>query len=276
MDTLPKIVSLLLIIHVQNIFAQDLNYTGPISHSMAKTKTMDHTVWSVLSNASNTAYIKHTTIAASYQMPHSIKELSSRAIVAVYPCELGNFSGLINQNGYHKSQLSKYALSYSRSFGENYSAFLQFNYINHKIINSNSSDAFYSSLGMSIKASEVLQIGIYIQNPEQSKISYSSYSFALPSYFNAGLEWRVGSAIRILGEIEKKLDHPTNYKIASQFAMRERLFVRFGINGKPSLFTFGAGFVIKQLQFDAGFSYHQQLGTTSGIGIAYAFHKKSN
>ncbi|MCU4177754.1 hypothetical protein [Carboxylicivirga sp. N1Y90] len=270
------LIGILLLSYLDIVIAQDLNYTGPISHSMAKTKTMDHTVWSTLSNASNTAYLKHITIAAAYQMPHSIKELSSRAIVAVYPSQLGSFSALINQNGYHKSQLSKYGLSYSRAFGKNYSAFFQLNYISHQIIRSNTSDAFYSSLGMLIKATNALQIGIYIQNPEQGKISYSSHSFALPSYFNAGLEWSAGSAIKILGEIEKKLDHPTNYKVAGQFAMRERLFVRFGINGKPSLFTFGAGFILQQLQFDAGFSYHQQLGMTSGIGISYAFHKKSN
>lgn len=275
MNKLFFILCAIELLFYSNSWAQEFNYTGPNSEALANIRTIDHTVWSVQNNASSTAFFKHPTAAASYGMRYNLKELSTRAIIFLYPNKLGSFSALINQNGYSKSQTTKYGLSYSRSFGNNYAAFLQFNYISHHITGSHIGKGFYTSLGMLIKATESVQLGIYVQNPEQSRITYETEHFSLPSYFNVGLEWSAGSSIRVFSEIEKRLDYNPNYKVAVQFGLKERLFIRSGINGKPTQFTFGAGFILRQLQIDAGFSYHQQLGISSSVGISYAFYKKS-
>lgn len=258
------------------LFSQSLDYSGPVSTSMAFVKVFDDSPWAGLANTSNLAMLKGFSVGASYQMRFNMDELSARAASLALPTRLGTFGGLVFQNGYSKSSYSRYGFSYSRLFGKKVSAGLQFNYLSHQIEGADRAGAFYSSLGLNFLISANWGVGVFIQNPEQASINYQVSDFALPTFFNTAVRWSPSAHFLLVIELEKQLEYEMVYKTGLQFNFKERLFVRGGVKGKPVELTFGGGFHLGGLSIDVGFAHHQQLGMTSGAGLSYSFHRKKN
>ncbi|MBR8537437.1 hypothetical protein KDU71_17850 [Carboxylicivirga sediminis] len=255
-------------------FAQTIDYSGPVSAALGFTKVFDNSSMSGLNNVANLASFEHYAVGAAYQMRFNMDEMSARAATLVAPTRLGTFGGVIFQSGYSKSNYSRYAFSYSRLFGEKVSAGLQFNYLTHQIEGADPANSFYTSLGFNFLISEQWAVGVFIQNPEQSQLSYQSTSYVIPVLFNAGCRWRPTSHFMLIVETEKQLERNLIYKTGIQFSFNERLFVRGGIKSNPVEMTFGGGVRFAGLFIDAGFAHHQQLGMTSGVGLSYSFNRK--
>lgn len=256
-----------------NSYAQTPDFAGPVNTGMGHVKVFSNSPWAPLNNIASLSQQQHPVVGTSYQLRFNMDELSSRVLTAVIPTNYGIVSGLVLQNGYSKSLYNRYALGFSRLFGDKASVGLQFNYITHHIESADNAGAFYSSFGLQMDAAESLQLGVFIQNAEQSKISYNQISYPLPTFFNAALKWCAGTNFLIIGEFEKEMDHDPVYKTGVQLGFNERLFVRSGIKAKPVEFTFGGGFSLGKLNIDVGFSHHQQLGMTSAAGLSYVFNK---
>jgi hypothetical protein len=274
---MKKITFLLLLVYVSVgsfLHAQSLDYSGPVSSSLAFVKVFDSSSWANLNNVANLAKAERLKVGAAYQMRFNMDELSSRAATLVVPSHYGTFSGVVFQSGYSKSNYSRYGLAYSRLFGEHFNAGFQFNYLSHHIEGADRADAFYASLGLGFKISNGFEFGVYVQNPEQGKIKYQDDEYALPTYFNTALKYSIASRFMAVFEVEKQLEYDLVYKTALEFSFKDKLFVRGGVNGKPVELTFGGGFHIAGLAIDVGFAHHQQLGITSGAGLTYSLFKK--
>ncbi|WP_289053339.1 hypothetical protein [Carboxylicivirga marina] len=271
-STLILIVALLSL--TLKLHGQSLGYSGPVSSSLAYVKVFDDSHWASLNNVANQAHVKSLSVGAAYQMRFNLSELSSRAATAIVPSRFGSFSGLAMQSGFSKSNYNRYAVAYSRLFGNSISAGFQFNYMNHQMQSADRADAFYSAFGLGFKTTESIKVGVYIQNPEQSKLSYQDEAYALPTFFNGAIKYSIPHKFFAIFELEKELEYDVVYKTAIQFSFNDKLFVRGGVRGKPVEITFGGGFQLVGLSIDVGFSHHQQLGMTSGAGLAYSFKHK--
>jgi len=256
-------------------YAQTLQYSGPVSTSMAHVRVLDASAWATLTNVSNLATHKLVSVGAAYQLRFNLEELSSRAATFVVPTSYGTCSALLLQSGYQKSHYNRYALSYSRLFGSKVAVGFQYNYLSHYLEGADRSDAFYLALGLKVHTTEMWTIGVFIQNPEQSKIAYTNTSYALPTFFNVAVQWSAASHFMMITEFEKEIEHDLVLKTGMQFNFNNKVMVRGGLKAKPVEFTFGSGFQFGGLGIDVGFSHHQQLGLTSSAGLTYAFnHKK--
>ncbi|WP_439183085.1 hypothetical protein [Carboxylicivirga taeanensis] len=275
MNKLTSILCLASLCFCGSLFSQTIDYSGPVAASMGFVKVFDDSPWASLNNVSNLATHKGLAVGASYQMRFNMKGLSSRAATIIVPGSFGTISGLVYQSGYEKSNYSRYAMSFSRQFGEKVSAGLQFNYLAHQIQGDDRADGLYSSLGLNFVISQQWGMGVYIQNPEQGKINYQETTYAVPTLFNAALRWRPFIDFQLMIELEKNLDADMIYKSGLQFNFKHKLFVRGGIKGKPVEMTFGGGIRLAGLSIDVGFAHHQQLGITSGAGLSYLFNRKN-
>jgi len=253
--------------------SQDLNFSGPVSQSLANIRSVDQSNWAVFNNPAALSGFESLNIAGSYQTRFQLNELSSRSISTVWPNKYGVFSGAVLQSGYTKSLLSRYLISYSRGFGRSTTAFLQYNFLTHHIEGAERSDGSYSCLGIQQLVSEAVQVGVLIINPEQAEISYAGTAYSLPTLFNVGMVWTNANWVKVYVEAEKELEHDPVYKAAVELAINKRLHIRSGIKGQSIEYTFGAGVVFTNIGVDVGFLYHQQLGLTSGIGISYSFNR---
>ena len=268
------IVSLALLCFSATSYSQSLYFSGPVSNSLAYVKVFDDTAWATLSNVSCLSTQKSWSVNASYQLRFNMEELSTRVASLVAPTKYGTFAALLFQSGYSKSNYSRYALSYSRLFGDKISAGFQFNYLTHQLENSALVGNLYSSLGITVQTTESIDIGVFIQNAEQAKLNYYETEYIIPSFFNIALRWSTVSHFLIIGEFEKETEHDPVYKTAVQFSFKDKLMVRGGVKGKPVEFTFGAGCQLSRIAIDVGFSHHQELGLTSSAGISYLFNRK--
>ncbi len=274
---MPKpylLLTILWCICLRCIYAQDPSFIGPVSYSLANLRSLDHSPWAVFNNASLTTESRNYSGAIAYQNRFLIKELGARAIALNVPSNLGVFSGAVLQSGYSKSLLSRYGLSFSKSFGPQTAAFFQYNYISHHFEAADRSDGFYSAFGLHQKVSKAVELGVLIENAEQAKISMGQSTYAIPSIYCLGVQWNNGSWANVFAEVEKEMDYELVYKCAIELDVSDVVKLRCGVRGKPVELSFGAGFLISKLIVDAAFSYHRQLGLSSCLGLQYSIDRK--
>jgi len=193
---------------------------------------------------------------------------------ATAPTKVGHFSLLFTQSGYSLSLLNRYGFSYARTFGKHVAASLQFNGLTHKIEGVDTYGGFFTTIGLQLFPSEKVDLGFYIQNPEQSKISYPVQKELIPVLYVAGLSWHPFNYLSLMVEMEKDQQFDPQYKFGIELQPVDILTLRGGVKGSPVELSFGAGTRWHFIVVDIGMSYHQQLGVTSGVSLTISLQKK--
>ncbi len=256
------------------VCAQDFNYSGVPSLSLGHVRSVERNIFSPMSNPAGVTELETAGFAISYISPYSVKELSNRTITGTAPTSLGHFSLLFTQSGYSLSLLNRYGFSYARTFGKHVAAALQFNGLTHKIDGAETYGGFFTTVGVQFFPSEKVDLGFYIQNPEQSKISYPDQNVLIPVLYVAGLNWHPLNHLSIMVEMEKDQQFDPQYKFGIELQPVNQLTLRGGVRGSPVELSFGAGAKWRFIVIDVGMSYHQQLGVTSGASLTISLQKK--
>ena len=274
MRYLCRIIALTGIFLSSVVCAQDFNYSGVPSLSLGHIRSVERNIFSPMSNPAGVTKLETAAFAISYISPYTIKELSNRSITGTASTGLGHFSLLFSQSGYSLSLLNRYGLSYARTFGKHVAAAFQFNGLTHKIEGSETYGGFFTTIGVQFFPSEKVELGFYIQNPEQSKISYPDQKELIPVLYVAGLNWHPLNYLSLMVEVEKNQQFDPQYKFGIELQPVEILVLRGGAKGSPVELSFGAGTVWRFITIDVGISYHQQLGVTSGVSLTISLTKK--
>ncbi len=256
------------------VTAQDFNYSGAASLSLGQIRSVERNIFSTMSNPAGVTSVKTAGFAISYISPYTIQKLSNRSITGTAPTHLGHFSLLFTQSGYSLSLLNRYGFSYARTFGKHVSAALQFNGLTHKINRSDTYGGFFTTIGIQFFPSEKVELGFYIQNPEQSKISYPEQKILIPVLYVAGLKWHPLNYLALMVEMEKDQQFDPQYKFGIELQPVDVLTLRGAVKGSPVELSFGAGTKWRFMIIDIGISYHQQLGVTSGASLTISLLKK--
>ena len=256
------------------VCAQDFNFSGVPSLSLGHVRSVERNIFSPLSNPAGVTKLKIPGFAISYISPYAIKELSNRSVTATTPTKVGHFSLLFTQAGYSLSLLNRYGFSYARTFGKVVAASLQFNGLTHKIEGADTYGGFFTTIGLQFFPSEKVDLGFYIQNPEQSKISYPDQKELIPVLYVAGLNWHPLNYLSLMVEMEKDQQFDPQYKFGIELQPVDILTLRGGVKGSPVELSFGAGTRWRFIVVGVGMSYHQQLGVTSGVSMTISLQKK--
>jgi hypothetical protein len=273
MKNLCLIISLIGISFSPIVCAQDFNFSGVPSLSLGHIRSVERNIFSPLSNPAGVTKLKTAGFAISYISPYTIKELSNRSVTATAPTKVGYFSLLFTQSGYSLSLLNRYGFSYARTFGKVVAASLQFNGLTHKIEGADTYGGFFTTIGLQFFPSEKVDLGFYIQNPEQSKISYPDQKELIPVLYVAGLNWHPLNYLSLMVEMEKDQQFDPQYRFGIELKPVDVLTLRGGVKGSPVELSFGAGTKWRFIVVDVGMSYHQQLGVTSGISLTITLPK---
>ena len=269
------IIALWGLLSVPELRAQDFNFPDASSLSLGQIRSTEQNIYSTMTNPAGLAGVQTAGIAFSYTAPYNIHKLSNRSITATMPSKYGSFSFLFTQAGYSLSLINRYGFSYSRQFGKHVSAALMFNGLTHKLNGTDTYGGFFSVIGLQLFPSEHVDIGFYIRNVEQSKISYPDRKELIPILYIAGAKWHPVDDIALMAEVEKDQQFRARYKFGIQYIPVEMLVLRGGVMGSPVEISFGTGLKWSFVVIDIGISYHQQLGVTSGASIAFSLPAKS-
>ncbi len=274
MKFLLYIIALSGFFHVPVMTAQDFNYSDASSLSLGQVKATERSIFSVMANPAGLTGVKSPGIAVSYVSPYNIRKLSSRSVTGTMPSQYGHFSLLFTQSGYSLSLLNRYGFSYARQFGKHVSAALMFNALTHKLNGTEIYSGFFSVIGVQLFPSNTVDVGIYIQNIEQSKISYPDQSVPIPVLYVAGINWHPLTDLALMAEIEKDQEFAPQYKFGMQYIPVDILILRGGVKGSPVDLSFGIGLNLSFIVIDIGISYHQQLGVTSAASLTLSLNRK--
>ncbi len=254
--------------------SQSIFSNSPVSLGHGNTGVTSFNAWSPLLNPAGIAKFDNIAISASYHLPYSISELSSKNAIGTIPFKFGTIGAYVNQYGFSLYQENRAGISFARSITSKFHASFQLNYQNNHSNQSGSGGQIFSGAGIIFEPLETLQMGISILNPEKSKLTILEESFDIPSVFIIGFNWYASNDFDISLEMEKQDKFEAIYKLGLEYSIINKVWIRTGVYGKPLNYTFGLGFKTLGFNLDAGMAYHEALGATSCFGITYAFNKK--
>ncbi len=251
--------------------SNDIFTCGARSAGMAGSSVALADFWSLQNNQAGFAGLTNITAGVYYENRFLVKELGFKSIGLVVPTGSGNFGLSLNHFGYTNYSESKIGLAYSKSFGKNFSAGIQLDYLNTIISGENGNkNVFTFEAGILASPVENLNIGVHIFNPIRAKLSeYNDERILL--VLRTGISYCFSEKIIASIEAEKNSCFPLSVKTGIEYGFGEKFFLRAGIGTQHSLFAMGFGYYLKKIKLDIATGYHQTLGFTPQISFLYEF-----
>lgn len=227
-------------------------------------------VWANNSNAAGIATVESPTFSLGYENRFSVKELSTKSVVAATPIKNYRLGASFQYYGNPTYSLSKTGLSLARAFGKNLFTAITLNYHQISIEQYGNAKSFSVEAGMQLEALPDLWIGAHIANPNQSRFKDNSEEL-MPAHLKFGAAFIMSNKLIISSEFEKVLDAQMDFKVGLEYKILEILALRGGISANT--FKQYGGFGINYQKFDLDFSVssHPVLGYSPQIAIGYEF-----
>jgi len=233
--------------------------------------------WNGMNNQAALAWTEDISVGIGYNNRFLMSELSDRYIMAAIPVndEGGVFSFNVNQYGFSSYSLTKGGLAYSRFFGPNFTAALQFD-----VFQFNLGDEFYGNHtaftfegGFQYKINEKLMVGTHLFNPVEVELSSYGNERIPPSLaFGFAMKLTEGAMFNV--DVVKEMYHPAALRTGFSYLIMNTLAVRGGMQTAPFSISGGAGLKLKNAEVDLSTSYHQILGISPAISLMFHLNNK--
>ena len=268
-----RVILLLLCGSLSNVFAGDHNSpAGARSAALGNASVAHKEVWSAFHNQAGLAFLKVPTIGISHESRFMLSELSVNAAAFALPTkESGTFALSVSYFGYKLYNEQKVGLAYAKTFGEKFSAGIQFDYLGTSIAEGyGTQSAFTVEAGIQALLAKNLWLGAHVYNPVKAKLSdFNDEKIA--SLLKLGLNYTFSDKVNIAVETEKDLDADAIIKAGIEYHPVKQFFLRGGISTDPLLSSFGFGLVLQNFMIDIASSYHQDLGFSPHLSLVYSF-----
>ena len=244
---------------------------GGRSSAMGTASVAVNDFWSVHNNQAGLAGFTNIAAGIYFENRYLMKELSQKSLAFVLPSRSGVFGVSYNNFGSTLYNETKIGLAFARSFGSNFSAGLQLDYLNKRLgENYGNHVAFTFEVGIQARVNKSLVIGAHVFNPLNVKLS-SETDERIPAIIRLGAGYNFSKVLLLTGEIEKNIDLKTRIKSGIEYQVVKQAFIRAGITTNPMTYTFGFGLDLKKLKVDFASTVHQVLGYSPQISISYYF-----
>lgn len=243
---------------------------GAASVSMGHTGTaMPASPWSAFSNPAWMSTDQSSVSFFGYRFS-GFSELTDMAVSLTQPSAFGTFGLGAHRYGYEhfteqrfifamKQHLDRVhaglSLSYQHiSFGESYG----------------SAAAVGISFGLGIQVTETLSLGaraMHLNRP-----AYANSEELIPGELATGVGYKISNIAFLTADIVKDPDFPVSFRSGLSIEIVESLFIRSGITGKPSSYSFGFGYQPGDWQVNLGVQQHHALGLSAAMDFVYHFN----
>ncbi|MCO4291363.1 hypothetical protein NF867_00620 [Solitalea sp. MAHUQ-68] len=261
--------TLLVCVGVVNLSAQNSFYGARIG-AMANAGCAMSDTWNISGNPAAFNNIRSFTASLGYLNQFSSSAFSTKAGVIGFPVK-SNFFGLsfnsFGEDPYHETTAG---LSYGRTFGNNFSIGLKFNYHSISIANYGDASTYSVEVGLMTKVMTNLTLATHIINPSRSDFGEELQN-PLLTIFRFGARYDLSDKTFIISELEKPLSNAPTFKTGLEYSVFTQLALRGGISTHPFQQYFGAGFITHHLQINLAASVHPDLGYSPQMSIGYEF-----
>ena len=245
--------------------------SGPIARSLGGSGLVLSNAWSIFNNQAAMANVEHLNIGASATRIYNIEQLNEMTMGFSLPVKnagtLGiSYSGQGIAGLYQQNEIG---LAMARSFGANFSMGIAFQVLNISIPEYGNKWLLKPELGIILKPEENLSLAVHISNPFGAFISESANERA-PTQVRIGAGYSTGEAVKLLAEVSAASNQKTRLHAGLLYTLNEKVQLSTGFSTRDLSSSFGAHFTFKKVSVNLAFSYHQRLGSTPELGMAYA------
>lgn len=117
-----------------------------------------------------------------------------------------------------------------------------------------------------------LTFGATLYNLNQARL-YEYQDERLPTVLRAGLAWRASEKVLLLAETEKDVEQDADFKAGLEYQPVPVLAVRAGLSSLMQQLTGGVGLKAGQFQVDYAAAWHEALGLSQQLSVAYVWAK---
>lgn len=230
-------------------------------------------IWSTHNNPAGLAKLINPLTGLYIENRFLIKELFFNVGSFALPVKNGGFGIAISHMRLGQYTNTFAGLAYGRQFGESFSAGVRFDCYRVSFGKEYEAGTAVSfDAGIQWEISENVTFACNVFNPTRVKLIGLSDE-QMPSIIRAGFSYKPIPELLLLTEIEKSSSSVIVFACGMEYAFEDKIFVRAGLGLNSSKFSFGFGYVFSQFSIDVAASWHQTLGFTPQVSLAYTFSR---
>ncbi|MGE0076945.1 MAG: hypothetical protein AB7S48_03705 [Bacteroidales bacterium] len=249
--------------------------TGGQGTALGQTWISLNSYWSSLQNQAGLAWQSNPWIGVHHENRFLINELSLSEIGAILPTSSGNFGFNISHFGYSQFNVTRGGFLYGMKLSENFSAGVGFNYHHLQIAGDYArKNAYTVEGGILYMPTEKLVLGAYLFNPTHASLDNQQ---SMPSLFGFGVSYLPTSKITMVLQVDDDTERKPVVRGGFEIEALKGFALRLGYSsGNPEGITGGFGWLVKNIQVDLAFGYHQVLGYTPQLSVSYRFGRRND
>lgn len=264
--------SILIFLFPPLLRAQEVSNPSSRVQSLAGASVALSDGWSVFGNQAGMTEVDRLVFGGAYFNQFLVNELSANAGFFAFPVQSSVFAISIYQFGKSPFHREKFGFAYARHISDKLSFGMQFNL--YRLLFPEDNRMVVSSgleLGAQYHLNKQLILGAHLINPYMAKVKMSTGYFRYGSQINIGAFYHFSESFRMMSELENDFSSRLTMRTGMEYQIRDRIFLRSGVSGKPYQFSTGFGFRVEKLTIDLATSYHQYLGNSPSVSFQFRF-----
>ncbi len=236
-------------------------------------------VWATFNNQAQLAKLEKIAIGVSFSDRFAMPELADKSAVAAFRIDKFGAIG-VSYTGFGNSDFrtDKFGLAYAKQLGKRFYAGMQMNYLTiYPTALYPKVSAITGEFSLLAEPTNKFFVAASVSNPWRAKVSETTENEYLATIFKIGVGFKFSEEARFSAQVEKDvaLRNPMlrtgmDYKLVAGLSLRAGV----GLAKNYSEYSFGIGYLWKNIDLDMAFSKHAVLGYTPHVSLGYTFAKK--
>lgn len=222
--------------------------------------------WSMFHNPAGLAWLQHPAGIFAYSSAPLLEGANRLGAAVLMPALLGSAGVSVFRFGDALYSESLVSAAYANRLGLA-GLGARLNYLQYRAEGFGTRGVVTLDLGGVAELTPQLRIGACIQNINRPALNREGDR--APVKMQTGIAFSPTDKLTIVTELSKDLEYATTWKAGLEYALHQRVYVRTGFNIKPNASFFGAGFIIRKVQFDYSLQYNTHLRVIHQGSIVY-------
>jgi len=266
-----ELILLLLFFSIFNLAKSDNKSFNARTAALGEITSVWKDESAIFNNQAGISYLTAPVLSIYYHNRFNMDETGYGAIGFALPVKPGTFSFALSSFGYNIYNENTLSFGFGKKLGKYFSVGVSVNYLSTLIANNYKNvNGISANIGIISEPIKNLRIGFHVNNPFYIKYLNSSDEI-IPVIFTLGALYKAADKLFLAYEFKKSVKHDTEHKFAIEYMALDHFFIRSGININLAEYSFGLGYLYKNLKCDLAFSRHQVLGYSPHISLSYMF-----
>ncbi len=245
---------------------------GARGQGMGNLRVHGMDVWSYFNNPGGLAKLESSAISVGYDSRYGLKELNTVDMVGAWKIKPGTLGFGISRFGGKLFNQQSLGIAFANQLGI-VSIGGRLDWFQTQIEGFGTGNGIIFSMGGIAELSPEFSIGASIFNLSRSRISNNSES-RLPTGVVMGIYYTPIAQVQIHLEVEKDVQIKPIMKAGLEYGIKDWVFLRAGINSKPSRLFFGIGLRSSRFTVDYAYGQNSALGSTNHVSLGFSFSEQ--